>query len=97
MRLLKKRTNSAKEGKELVATNFISTIKRIGILILVVGLVSLILYNVIGEPSVARLHNQNEIARFRPTLDHGLIQLVGETFLIAIVAFVARKWLRVRL
>ena len=36
----KKRTNSAKEGKELVATNFISTIKRIGILILVVGLLS---------------------------------------------------------
>jgi putative lipase involved disintegration of autophagic bodies len=70
---------------------------HIGILIFAIGLVSLAIYSIIGEPSLKRLYNQNEIARFNPSLGHGIIQLLGEAFLLAIVAFIARKWLRIRL
>lgn len=41
------------------------------------------------------LYNQNEIARFQPSFDHGLVQFFGEALLLAIVAFIARKWLRI--
>ena len=70
---------------------------RIGILILAAGLISIMLYSIPGKPSLTRLHSQNEIARFYPTPGHGLVQFFGEAFLIAIVAFIARKWLRIRL
>ena len=70
---------------------------RISILILVTSFISLVLYGIIGKPSFARLYNQNEIARFHPTLGHGIGQFFGEVLLVAIVAFIARKWLRVRL
>jgi len=56
-----------------------------------------VLYSIIGEPSLARLYNHNEITRFDPSFVHGLIQFFGETFLLAIVVFIARKWLRIRL
>lgn len=51
----------------------------------------------VGPPSLARVYRQDEIARFRPTAGHGVGQFVGEAFLLACVAFVARRWLRVRL
>jgi len=70
---------------------------RISILILATGFVSLVWYSVIGKPSIARLYNHDEIARFHPSVGHGLVQFLGEAFLIAIVAFIARKWLRIRL
>jgi len=73
------------------------TLMRIVILALATSLVSLVLYSIIGKPSIARLYSQNEIARFNPTLSHGTGQLLGETFLVFLVAFIARKWLRVRL
>jgi len=70
---------------------------RIIILILATGFVSLVWYSVIGKPSIARLYNHDEIARFHPSVGHGLVQFLGEAFLLAIVAFIARKWLRIRL
>ncbi len=52
----------------------------------------------LGPPATARAyHVKSEIMRFAPTVDHGLIQFGGETFLLILVAYVARRWLRVRL
>lgn len=51
----------------------------------------------LGPPSLARAYQQNEIARFAPTVGHGIGQFLGETFLLALVAYVGRRWLRIRL
>ena len=93
----KKRSIHSKQSKELFSARFIPLLLRIGILILATGLVSFALYKIVGKPSMTRLYNHNEIARFNPSLVHGIVQLLGETILLAIVAFVARKWLRIRL
>jgi len=93
----KKRSSYSAQSKELSSVRFMSILMRIGILLLATSLVSFVLYRIIGEPSITRLHSQNDIARFNPSLGHGIVQLVGEAFLLAIVAFIARKWLRIRL
>ena len=52
----------------------------------------------LGPPALAReYHVKNEVARFAPTVGHGLLQLGGETFLLVLVAFAGRRWLRIRL
>lgn len=54
-------------------------------------------YLSLGPPTRARLYPQNELARFVPTLGHGIVQLAGEAFLLLLVAYVGRRWLRLRL
>ena len=93
----KKRLSVPKQSREIFSIKLQSILVRIGILILATGLISIVLYSIIGEPSFRRLYNQNEITRFYPTLGHGIVQFLGEAFLLAIVAFIARKWLRIRL
>jgi len=44
-----------------------------------------------------RYHVKNEIGRFSPTVGHGLLQIGGETFLLIVIAYAGRRWLRVRL
>jgi hypothetical protein len=52
----------------------------------------------LGPPAPAReYHVKNEVARFLPTVGHGLLQLGGETFLVVLVAYSGRRWLRIRL
>jgi hypothetical protein len=92
-----KRLSIPKESNGKFSIKIISILVRIGILILATVLVSLILYSMIGKPSLTRLYNQDEIARFNPSLGHGIVQFMGEAFLVAIVALIARKWLRIRL
>jgi len=93
----KKSPGNSRQRQKVFYPRFMSSIMRIGILALATSLVALLLYSIIGEPSLIRLHNQNELARFTPTLGHGIVQLSGEAFLVAIVAFIARKWLHIRL
>jgi hypothetical protein len=93
----KKRLSIPKESNGEFSLKIMSILVRIGILILATGIISIILYIIIGKPSLARLYNQNEIARFYPSLSHGIVQFLGEAFLLAIVTFIARKWLRIRL
>jgi hypothetical protein len=93
----KKRINSPKQGKGDFSLQPVSLFVRSGILILAAGVVSITLYTIIGSPSQTREYKHNEIARFNPDLGHGLVQLLSETFLIALVVFIARKWLRLRL
>jgi hypothetical protein len=47
-----------------------------------------------GPPSRIREYHQNEIARFAPSVGHGVGQLLGETVLLMLVAYIGRKWLR---
>lgn len=54
-------------------------------------------YAMLGPPSPARRFPRDEIARFAPTLGHGLVQLAGEAMLVCLVAYVGHRWLRVRL
>ena len=93
----KKRINSPKQSNGGFSLKIMSVLVRIGILILATGIISIILYGIIGKPSLARLYNQNEIARFYPSLGPGIVQFLGEAFLVAIVALIGRKWLRIRL
>ena len=93
----KKRLSIPKQSNGGFSLKIMSILVRIGILILATGIISIMLYIIIGKPSLARLYNQNEIARFYPSLGHGIVQFLGEAFLLAIVAFIARKWLRIRL
>ena len=52
----------------------------------------------LGPPAAEReYHVKSEIARFAPTVGHGLLQLGGETLLLILVAYVGRRWLRIRL
>lgn len=95
--VFRKRSDKSQQNNKLSFPRFIIILMRIGILILATSLVSLILYSIIGEPSLTRLYNHNEIARFHPSLGHGILQFLGETFFIATVAFIAIKWLRIRL
>jgi hypothetical protein len=78
-------------------TDTTKTLARVSIILFATGFISVILYGMIGQPSIKRLYAHNEIARFSPTFDRGMVQLLGEAVLLAIVAFVARKWLRIRL
>jgi len=68
---------------------------------MVIGLaavvVALAIYLCLGPPTPARLYWHDELARFSPTWGHGLGQLVGEAMLTALIAYAARRWLRVRL
>ena len=70
---------------------------RGAVLLLGAGVVALGAFAMLGPPSETRLHYQNEVARFVPTLGHGLGQFAGESALLAVVAYLGRKWLRVRL
>lgn len=52
---------------------------------------------VMGPPRMERIYRQDEVARFHPTGGHGLGQLAGETFLVVVCAWAARRWMRVKL
>jgi hypothetical protein len=93
----RKRINISKQSKGIFPSKLTILLLRSGILILATIFVSLVLYSIVGKPSLTRMYNQNEIARFKPSPGHGIVQFLGEAFLLAIVAFIARKWLRVRL
>jgi Domain of unknown function (DUF4405) len=55
------------------------------------------LYLLIGAPAEARMNITNEIARFRPKLIPGIVQFTGTAITMAIIAYIARCWLKLRL
>jgi hypothetical protein len=69
-----------------------------GLLVLAVaGAIAAVPYLWLGPPSAARHYPHDEVARFRPTAGHGLLQFAGEGFLLLLIAYAGRRWLRVRL
>jgi len=95
--IFKKRPGFPKDGSRMFSPKIRTMVFRICILIVATAVVASVLYGILGQPSLKRLHAQDEMARFKPTLAHGMVQLLGEMFLIVIYAFVARKWLRIKL
>ena len=55
------------------------------------------LRTMMGPARLDRLYRQDEVARFRPGVGHGLGQLAGETGLVVLFAWLSRRWMRVRL
>jgi hypothetical protein len=52
----------------------------------------------LGPPALTREYQvKNEAARFAPTIGHGLLQFGGEAFLLVVIAYCGRRWLRIRL
>ena len=94
---LKKLADIQRPGKQKFSLKPVTLFLRILIIVLAACPVFIVLYSIIGKPSPDRIYSQNEIGRFTPSLSHGLLQMLGEIFLIALVAFIARKWLRIRL
>jgi hypothetical protein len=72
-------------------------IGRVACLCIAAALIAAFPYLWLGRPSRAREYRQDEIARFSPTVVHGVVQLLGETLLLSGVVYVSRRWLRVRL
>ncbi len=70
---------------------------RTGVLLLVTGAIGAAPFAWLGPPSAAHVYRQNEIARFagRPWI--GIRQFALEGLLLCGCAWVARRWLRVRL
>ncbi len=95
--VFKKRFVISKKNNKLFSPKVVTIALRTCVIIVAACIVSAALYGVLGKPSLARLYAQDEVARFKPTVGHGIIQFFGETFLIALYAFIARKWLRIKL
>ena len=93
----KKGTNSPQGKKRGISINIVSTLYRICIFCMLAGMVAILSFLVLGNPSAARLYTGDEIARFRPTVFHGILQFSGETFLVVMTCVVARRWFKVRL
>jgi len=95
--VFKKRLSNPKQRNKAFSPGIVTIALRTSIIIGAACIVSFALYGILGRPSVDRLYDHDEVARFKPTLGHGIIQFLGETFLIAMCAFIARKWLRIKL
>jgi hypothetical protein len=93
----KKGTNSPQGKKRKISINIPSSLYRICILCMLSSVVAILSLLLLGKPSVERLCTGDEIARFQPTVFHGTLQFFGETSLVVITCFVARKWFKVRL
>jgi len=72
-------------------------IARVVCLCVAAAVIAAVPYFLLGPPSPAREYRRNEIARFSPTAGHGIGQLAGEGLLLVGVAYVGRRWLRIRL
>jgi hypothetical protein len=95
--VFKKRVYNLNQTPVKLAPKLTLLLWRIFVIISVAGIIALTLYSLLGKPTISRLYFQDEIARFRPSPGHGIGQFAGEAFFIAIVAFVARRLLRIRL
>ena len=95
--VFKKRSINTKENSRLPSPKIGKIFSGVAILLLAMSIVALLLFSILGKPSLERLLNQDEIARFSPEFRHGIVQFLGEAALIAVYAFVAWRWLRIRL
>jgi hypothetical protein len=70
---------------------------RLALILMAAAGVAWLAFLRVGPPSLGRLYRQNEIARFAPTADHGVGQLLGEGLLLVLFAYAGRRWLWIRL
>ncbi len=74
----------------------VSVVGRSVLLVAVGGLLAGGAYLVLGAPTVERRYALSEVARYTGRFDRGVVQLAGETLIFVAVAFVGRKWVRLR-
>jgi cytochrome b len=70
---------------------------RIFFIILAAVIISSVAYLILGTPVKARLYAGNEIARFKLNFIAGIVQLTGTIITIAILAYMAWRWLKIKL
>jgi hypothetical protein len=85
------------EARMRVAPSVTHLLARSTLIAAAVAAVALGVLALLGPPTPARLYSQDEVARFTPSLGHGLGQLLGESLLLCLAAYVGRRWLRVRM
>ncbi|HSY50706.1 MAG TPA: DUF4405 domain-containing protein [Thermoanaerobaculia bacterium] len=88
---------SASINKRIRTVAWIPVIRRTLLILIAAALVGLAAFALLGRPSLTREYHRDEIARFKPEVVHGLVQFGGEAMLVALVAYVGKRWLRVRL
>lgn len=70
---------------------------RTGAVLLAAAIVILVLVALLGLPTLHRRYPGDDVARFGTLSGRGVVQITGEAFLLAAVAYVGRRWLRIRL
>lgn len=92
-----RRRISGKSGRLLVAATFGAALGWTVLVLMASAIIAAALLVILGKPTQARLYSGDEVSRFSPTIRHGVVQFLGETGLVVLVAYVGRRWLRVRL
>jgi Domain of unknown function (DUF4405) len=70
---------------------------RISLILLFALLIFAVAYLLIGGPDKTRLNVENEIARFKPKLIPGIVQVTGYVVSVFIIAYIGWKYLKIRL
>ena len=60
-------------------------------------LISASVYAINGAPSQARVREDRNGGPYGPTMPFGLVQLVGQTAILAAGVYAGRRWLRLKL
>jgi Domain of unknown function (DUF4405) len=76
---------------------FIRGSLRVLLILLVAGIITTVAYLIIGAPTKTRINFQNEIARFSQKLVPGIVQVTGGIITIAILTYMAHRWLKLKL
>lgn len=92
-----RRLSLATSRRVTFSPTILSAIVWVMLIALITGVETVIIYSALGHPTIARLYPQNEIARFEPTLGHALVQFLGQSLLIAVTVYAAKRWFRVRI
>ncbi len=90
--LNKRDTNSL-----LIVPTVIKNIKRFLIIVVAAILISAFTFLILGIPDKARVSTINDIARLRFNPLPGSVQVIGTIITIMILAYIARRWLKIRL
>jgi hypothetical protein len=69
---------------------------RAAIIISVMFLIGLVAWMVLGKPIKDRLHPEDEIKHFQPMLIPGLVQFFGAFAVLAILTYMAKRWVKIR-
>ena len=92
-----RRRSSDRSGRIVVAATLGAVLRWTALIVTASAIIAAMLLVILGRPTEARLHVGDEVARFSPNLLRGAVQFLGESCLVAIVAYIGRRWLRVRL
>lgn len=94
---IRRRPASHTPGRVEVATTIGAALRWTALVLAASAIIATASVLILGKPTEARLHLGDEVARFSPNILRGAVQFLGESSLVAIVAYFGRRWLRLRL